>query len=50
MGMNRAIPYNMRIPKQPGDWDCPQVFVFVFVFVIMYLSVWQHELRPPYHL
>ena len=24
MGMNRGMPYNMRIPKQPGDWDCPQ--------------------------
>lgn len=24
MGMNRPMPYNMRIPKQPGDWDCPQ--------------------------
>jgi predicted RNA-binding Zn-ribbon protein involved in translation (DUF1610 family) len=23
-GMNRPVPYNMRIPKQPGDWDCPQ--------------------------
>ena len=20
----RAMPYNMRVPKQPGDWDCPQ--------------------------
>ena len=20
----RAVPYNMRVPKQPGDWDCPQ--------------------------
>ena len=21
---NRGMPYNMRIPKQPGDWDCPK--------------------------
>lgn len=20
----RPLPYNMRVPKQPGDWDCPQ--------------------------
>jgi len=20
----RPMPYNMRVPKQPGDWDCPQ--------------------------
>ena len=25
-GMPRGggMPYNMRIPKQPGDWDCPK--------------------------
>jgi len=23
-GMGRAVPYNMRVPKQPGDWDCPK--------------------------
>jgi len=22
--VGRPMPYNMRIPKQPGDWDCPQ--------------------------
>ena len=22
-GMGRSLPYNMRVPKQPGDWDCP---------------------------
>merc|ERR1719189_1278552 len=21
---SRPMPYNMRIPKQPGDWDCPK--------------------------
>ena len=20
----RSLPYNMRVPKHPGDWDCPQ--------------------------
>ena len=20
----RSMPYNMRVPKHPGDWDCPQ--------------------------
>ena len=28
MGMSmygaRSMPYNMRVPKHPGDWDCPQ--------------------------
>jgi len=24
MGASRGMPYNMRIPKQPGDWDCPK--------------------------
>ena len=21
---SRNVPYNHRVPKQPGDWDCPQ--------------------------
>ena len=24
MAGGRHMPYNMRVPKQPGDWDCPQ--------------------------
>ena len=23
LAASRSVPYNMRVPKQPGDWDCP---------------------------